>query len=103
MHAAHKIELDLIELEKQIGPNEVNELLAAAGMTTERDPGDFSSVNGRGRETLVQRETLGQHLKTDADRESSAVTPISESVCNEDSILRNEAMADCPWSLVTWN
>jgi hypothetical protein len=59
-------ELDLVELEKTIGTDELADLLRASGRTADDEPGDLRSDDGRGRETLAHqhdgrdRETVAQ-------------------------------------------
>jgi hypothetical protein len=59
-------ELDLVELEKMIGTDELADLLRASGSMADDEPGDLRSDDGRGRETLAQqhdgrdRETVAQ-------------------------------------------
>jgi hypothetical protein len=55
-------ELDLVELEKEIGTEELVELVGAAGITTYHDTGDPRSDDGPDRETRAQHgETLARH------------------------------------------
>ena len=73
-------------------------------MTTYQDPGDLRSGDGRGRETVAQREepadqptrqedaTLVATPKNIADAMATA-NDCPKSVCEDESILRNEATA----------
>ena len=81
-------ELDFIELEEEMGADELAELVAAAGMTTSQDTGDLRSGDGRG------RETIAQHPEADGDGELASVSPSLKAICDGDLILRNEA-TDC--------
>jgi hypothetical protein len=113
-------ELDLVELEKTIGTHELADLLRASGSTADDEPGDLRSDDGRGRETLAQqhdgrdRETVAQQsdggdaegcrpasADVDTTEKTPSVSPSSETACDDDFILRNEAK-DVPHDSGGW-
>jgi hypothetical protein len=107
-------ELDLVELDEVLGRDKLVELVESAGIMTRLDPGDLRSSDGRGRETLAQHgKTRAQEPRDPfsipssgsaqvsepaetPDRRSPSSPTVSDSsvvICDDDFILRNEAIA----------
>ena len=74
-------ELDLIELQQSMGADKLTELLVDAGFMTRPDP-VLESTNTSTTAAAVESET---------NEELPSVSVVPESVCGDDSILRNEA------------
>ena len=76
-------ELDLIELQQSMGADKLTELLVDAGFMTRPDPA-LESTN---------TATTVAVIECESNEDLPSVSVVSEAVCGDESILRNEATA----------